>query len=928
MLFERSLVLLCATAIVTLLGCGGSGSDTELPQETPQNSAPIAQIMSTNQATVEEKIQLDGSNSQDADNDQLTYNWTLTVPQESTATLENTTSQNTYFTPDVAGSYQVNLIVNDGTIDSSAATKTIMISSAPQENTAPVAMIISPDEALVGENLLLDASNSTDTDGDSLKYQWALTVPPTSAANLENSSDEKTNFTPDVSGNYQISLIVNDGSLNSDEVSKTIIIKEAPAGQKISLQSQAATSQSVVPFTFATVFKKGEYLLDKNFRLQLENGDSIPLQKDLKAQHNDNTTIRHAIFSGLIPSIAANSAMNGELVESTQPLADTGISLTDLINHNWDMTIEVSIDNKLYTLSANSLLSKQTPTQWLKGKLANEWIVSGALLNSSNEPHQQLSAQLAIRVYGDFDNIRTSVTIENSSAYTPSPQNITYSVVIKQNNSIVYQNNQINHLKNARWRQLFWQKETPQLHITHDASYLISTGAIPNYDPQLIDQINPTVIEQYRTDWTSELITIEVDDNGYYVPIGSGGTQFTYDKIGPMGIGFANPAMGTTGARPDIGPLPQWTALYILDQSALTKSIMLNMGQLAGSWPIHYRNKQTNLPLSIDDFPYASSHPDKSLTKNPNTNQYEQVAQCDSTIKADCLSPYRPDTSHQPSQAYVPYLITGDYYFLEELHFWTTYNFLSMNPHYRSFEKGLFEKDLQDRAQAWSMRTLGHAAYITPDTHPLKAHYNNKIATNLDKYREKYLVNEPNPYGSMIPNYSHPTHSPWMDDFFTWAISHLVDLDFSNTQELLNYKAKFSVQRMGFGVDGGSGYCWIFSSAYHILIAPEKDAPMFESIAEVYENTNGKTIPYDGGFFDHNLECGSQAQADALGLELGEMIGYSSSPTGFPSNLQIALAAAKNSGINGSSEAWQKFMNRGVKPDYSGYPNYAIVPRK
>ncbi|MET1257128.1 hypothetical protein [Aliikangiella maris] len=394
-----------------------------------------------------------------------------------------------------------------------------------------------------------------------------------------------------------------------------------------------------------------------------------------------------------------------------------------------------------------------------------------------------------------------------------------------------------------------------------------------------------------------------------------------------MGIGFANPAMGTTGARPDIGPLPRWTTIYLLSQKEIAKKVMLEMGDLAGSLPIHYRDLDSLLPLSIDDYPYASSHPNRSISKNPLTNQYEQVAQCESTLLADCLLPYRPDTAHQPSLAYLPYVVTGDYFYLEELHFWVSYNFLSMNPHYRQTSQGWFEKDQQDRAQAWSPRTLAQAAFITPDLHPQKLYLNEKLSNNITRYQQKYLISPPNKYGALIPNYSYPTHSPWMDDFFTWSIGHLVELDFSQALSLLEYKAKFPVQRMGFGIEGGSGYCWIFSPAYHILVAPSANDVMFSTIAEVYNNTNGQDIPYGGGFFDYNLPCGSVEQAEAIGLQKGEKIGYSSSPVGYPSNLQIALAVAKDSGISGSADAWKRFINRSVKLDYSYYPIYEIVPR-
>ena len=81
--------------------------------------------------------------------------------------------------------------------------------------------------------------------------------------------------------------------------------------------------------------------------------------------------------------------------------------------------------------------------------------------------------------------------------------------------------------------------------------------------------------------------------------------------------------------------------------------------------------------------------------------------------KNTLATPYKNDTAHQPSLAYLPYLLTGEYYFLEELHFWATSNSLETDPGNRGYEKGLIHWQ-QVRGQAWSLRTLGHAAYITP----------------------------------------------------------------------------------------------------------------------------------------------------------------------------------------------------------------------
>ncbi|WLQ13602.1 hypothetical protein O5O45_28135 [Hahella aquimaris] len=793
-----------------------------------------------------------------------------------------------------------------------------------QENTPPVAAFAMPSSSLLGGVVELDASASYDADNDTLSYQWELIKPDTSSSQL--SADKQTaGFTPDVTGDYVVRLVVSDGA-SQTVISKTVHVLKAPDAYAIKIESASDAAQSDVPFTFAYVFKPGEFAADKAFSLTFKDSSQVvDLQTDVKATHSDGS-IRHAVFSGTLASIGPRQTLTGSMAPRNADSRPAPVSLDALLNGSWNADFTVTVNGEVYSANAKDLL-RQSATQWLAGPVANEWYAQGALKNSANEEHDQLSALFYVRVYGDLEHIRFGVVAENGWAFGDHPRNITYDSVIRQNTLELDRQTGLNHLRHARWSKFFWSDNEPAISISHNPQYLIATGAVPNFDPTLIENVSETKLDWYEQQWRDTQVTVAVDDNGYIVPVGSGGHEFTYNKIGPMGLGLAHPQMPTTGARPDIGPLPTWAAMYLLSQDQRAKLAAVQMGSQAGSYSIHYRDRLTGKPVSVDAYPYASTIWDKNLTKNPDTGEFENIARCDSDKISDCVLPYRADASHQPSLAYVPYLVTGDHLYLEELQFWANYNFIMLNPHYRGFSAGYFERAMQDRAQAWSMRTLAHAAYITPDADPFKNYFHSKLLGNIAKYNEKYLTAPPNGYGAMIPNYSYPTASPWMDDFFTWSLSAVVDLGYAEAADLLKWKAKFPIQRMGLGTDNGDDYCWIFASAYHLLAAPDKDSDMFASIAEVYQNTNGRDIPYGGAFDDKGTECGSIEQAEALGLQQGEMIGYSSSPAGFPSNLQIALAAAADSGADKGREAWEKFMARPVKPDYSAAPNYAIVPR-
>jgi hypothetical protein len=191
-------------------------TDTSLPDTvtvTTANSAPVANAGLDQHAIVGRVVQLDGSHSSDADHDPLTYQWTFTArPTGSTASLVGELTVTPTFTPDIAGTYLVQLMVNDGVVDSAPAT--VLITTT--ENVRPVANAGPDQEVALGVTVHLDGSQSSDADGDPLTYQWALLgAPEGSTVTLSTSTTVTPSFTPDFAGTYVGQLIVNDSQVDS-----------------------------------------------------------------------------------------------------------------------------------------------------------------------------------------------------------------------------------------------------------------------------------------------------------------------------------------------------------------------------------------------------------------------------------------------------------------------------------------------------------------------------------------------------------------------------------------------------------------------------------------------------------------------------------------------------------------------------------------
>jgi hypothetical protein len=84
-------------------------------------------------------------------------------------------------------------------------------------NTAPVADAGQDQSAMQGEEVCFDGSDSSDADGDPLSYLWTLNAwPAGSAAELDDPTAEAPCLIADLPGTYRVSLVINDGTLDSE----------------------------------------------------------------------------------------------------------------------------------------------------------------------------------------------------------------------------------------------------------------------------------------------------------------------------------------------------------------------------------------------------------------------------------------------------------------------------------------------------------------------------------------------------------------------------------------------------------------------------------------------------------------------------------------------------------------------------------------
>jgi hypothetical protein len=640
----------------------------------------------------------------------------------------------------------------------------------------------------------------------------------------------------------------------------------------IALQSQSSAVQNEVPFTFGQVFKVGEVPAQMGLKARLSDGSAVPLQVDAKATHADGS-LRHAILSGKLSTLAGNGSPL--LTLSTGPMTGGApVALSEVLASSYDTSVSLSLGGTLYTATARQALSGGNVKTWLSGPLVSEWLATMPVRTASGASHPHLIAYFHVRAYAGSKQVRTDVVIENNWAFVPNPNSFAYTVTVSVPDKPAYTKS-LTHYSATRWHKRFWWGSEPRVYAKLDKTYLQDTKAIPKYE-----NLQPTENFLNSVRRSTE----------------------------PMSNGDQTANMDNTGYQPGIGPLPQWDATYAVSTDVRAFDYMLANADGGTAYSIHIRDEKTGLPISIDNYPITSLADEKAVPSLPRRG----------------LSIYSEGSwsSHQPSIGYLPYVVTGDYFYLEEAHFWSAYNLIWPNTGDRNGNQGWWYNGSL-RGQAWAYRSLAQSAYITPDNHPYKAYLVEKLRNNIQRDIALYVSPggpHKNNLGAMF-SYDGNEQYLFFDYFMSWASQYLVDLGFNEAIPFRDYKMKFPVGIMGSGADQ---YCFQAAAQFKWKAGP----PGFNAFYPDFKTMFANTVPGANA-----AQCGTSAMTTFLsrfenGLRgVNAMIGLQSTATHYFANLQPALAAAYDSGVAGGRTAWERAQASGVHPDYRDNPIFALMPR-
>jgi hypothetical protein len=650
-----------------------------------------------------------------------------------------------------------------------------------------------------------------------------------------------------------------------------------------SFQLTSTSGGTDLPFTLGYPFRKGD--VPAGARVV---GSPVPVQVVAKNYWSDGS-IKFATISGR----ATVKAGVPQTVTLGVGAASTQANLTTDALVATGVTAAVAASG-IGTASWSGADWASPFLSWVSGPQMSSWIYRKPVGSD-----QHLVAWLEVRLYAG-GAVEILPWIENGYLNLAGPRNksanYTFTLSGTQRFSaaidlpshcrtVLISGSQLSH----------WLGTAPSILASHDKAYLQATRLVPAYRASV-----PSTAQVW-----SQLPQS-------YTPLQQGNYSNT---------------MGQTGYQSAIGLLPEWDVLYLTSNDPRAYAGVIVNAYSAGRYGIHYRDETTQRPFRFSRYPNlvvdGGSGTGISDTGASTKNQL--------TPPVAGTSPATWDVPHHPSVGFTAYLLTGRFYFMEEVQFAATVNFLRMTDWARNFSEGVLRSDTANttRGAGWALRTLAQAACVTPDDDTvLRTEFVASMTANVEYYHALYVANPNNPQGFVKPysNYTDGSgkysEAAWMQDFFTAATGYALDLDVAmpaaskaKLAAFFAWKAQSIIGRLGGTASNEYLYC--DAAPYTVAVAPSDTpdftagkGPWYANWGEVYAATVGSRNPGAGG-----------ALRGA----------YFPDPTSYWGNLQPAIAYAVQHNVPGALAAYNRMVGapnwNAIVSEFNTSPVWSVAPR-
>jgi Ca2+-binding RTX toxin-like protein len=245
-----------------------------------------------------------------------------------------------------------------------------------------------------------------------------------------------------------------------------------------------------------------------------------------------------------------------------------------------------------------------------------------------------------------------------------------------------------------------------------------------------------------------------------------------------------------------------------------------------------------------------------------------------------------------PDLNYLAYLTSGSHYQLELLQAEANYAITASAPGYgdstwtlpATTPNSSVGSSDQQRAIAWNLREIAAAAYITPDSDPLKAYFVSELQSNMHSLVQQYITNGADAaYGQLagfIQGYDVNWVAPWQQGYIVTSLAEIAGMNIpqasADAVAMLNYMNNFIA---GMFTNGSNGFAPLDGAAYWLSTNDPTTGAPYTTWAQFYQANlaNGNIVPETTtlGGFPTDLDGGYPTIAKAA---LADLITYTQSP--------------------------------------------------
>lgn len=540
--------------------------------------------------------------------------------------------------------------------------------------------------------------------------------------------------------------------------------------------------------TLGQVFLKGEVPSGTGLAAMV-NGVSVAVQLDVKTRYDDGSA-KMAVMSVERPALVAGRSVAVELVANPAPAAPALDLGQALVGHSFvaDTSVAGGASYGVDVLAELAkALSAGTASFWQQGELASQARVEVMLAGSQRMVFDVTAFKGGgFSVDAQFNNDRAMETVGGTISYNLVVTLDGRTVMQESVTQAQYQNVQRSFSSNSHdGGHGLGEASTGWLNIRQDIAHLQDTGAVANYD--LSVNVDAGLLASYGS---------AIADTAWgYVLASNGVTQY----------------MPMTGGRGDIGMTTLSNTSWLISQDVRAAEHSLGQAQASAVVPWNMWNAKAATWLNDDAYPnlWLDGRGGTGTAGDPNSGGLTQ--------QVSGSTGWSPDTSHQPDLSYVPYLLTGERWILDNLQAQAAWNVMSAWPGYglRGDTDDIVVNGQQVRGAAWSLRQLGEAAWAAPDGSEAKAYFQGVVDHNwawLVSKIPEWTAQQGEAHGWVPGEYGIPgALPPWQQDYFASTTIAAAKQGNADALTFLKWQENFLVGRFlatadGFNIRDGVTY--------------------------------------------------------------------------------------------------------------------------